>query len=239
METLYEEEMNGPQGRVRVTIKPLERKELPDMLVLQHSVCEALEDQTILQALTIEEFEFIFAGNGLMVGAYAEGELIAFRALLAPPIDEEHLGYDIGLTEDMLPRVIYQEISVVHPAYRGNRLQQKMGDVVMRQLPLLERQFRFVRATVAPGNLASLKDKLAQGMEIHALKEKYGDWLRYILVKDLEAPRKPGGERVLVEIENLDRQKQLLADGFVGVGIEERERRGLLEFLQIERSDRK
>lgn len=109
----------------------------------------------------------------------------------------------------------------------------------MRQLPLLERQFRFVCATVAPGNLASLKDKLAQGMEIHALKEKYGDWLRYILVKDLEAPRKPGGERVLVEIENLDRQKQLLADGFVGVGIEERERRGLLEFLQIERSDRK
>ncbi|MTD31492.1 hypothetical protein [Planomicrobium sp. YIM 101495] len=239
METLYEEEMNGPQGCVRVSIEPLERKELPGMLVLQQSVCEALEDQTILQALTIEEFEFIFAGNGLMVGAYAEGELIAFRALLAPPIDAEHLGYDIGLTEDMLPRVIYQEISVVHPSYRGNRLQQKMGDVVMRQLPLLEREFRFVCATVAPGNLASLKDKLAQGMEIHALKEKYGDWLRYILVKDLEAPRKPGGERVLVEIENLDRQKQLLADGFVGVGIEERERRGLLEFLQIERSDRK
>ncbi|WP_375540525.1 hypothetical protein [Peribacillus simplex] len=56
-----------------------------------------------------------------MIGAFVCEELIAFafRALLAPLIDEEHLGRDFGSIENELSEVIYQEISNVLPAYRG------------------------------------------------------------------------------------------------------------------------
>ncbi len=40
--------------------------------------------------------------------------------------------------------------------------------------------FSFICATVAPTNPASLIDKFKQGLEVVALKEKYGGKLRFV-----------------------------------------------------------
>ena len=42
-------------------------------------------------------------------------------------------------------------------------------------------KYDYVCCTVAPFNIPSLKDKFSQGMEIAALKEKYGGSMRYVL----------------------------------------------------------
>ncbi len=38
---------------------------------------------------------------GYLIGAFVENQLIAFRAVVVPEIDEEHLGYDLGLVEEV------------------------------------------------------------------------------------------------------------------------------------------
>jgi hypothetical protein len=152
-----------------------------------------------------------------MVGVFVEDELVAFRALAIPEIDEHHLGYDIGLGTEQLDEVVYQEITNVHPDYRGFGLQKKLGTIVMELLDASP--YTHVCATVAPFNIASLKDKLHQGMVIGALKKKYGEMLRYVFYKKLHENRKAGSKVLEVSMGDTEKQRQLLAEGWIGTSI--------------------
>ncbi|WP_243525553.1 GNAT family N-acetyltransferase [Bacillus pseudomycoides] len=219
MNILYEGTLKQNEQRFQVTKLSLDHIE--QILSLQDVIIKALENKSSLQPLSLEEFQYILEGNGMMVGAFIENELIAFRALLVPPIDEEHLGLDIGLPESELHRVIYQEISNVHPKCRGNGMQKILAAVVMEELQQTDSKFDYVCCTVAPFNIPSLKDKFAQGMEIAALKEKYGGSMRYVFVKELRGNE----EKVLTTVKSVpmsdtSRQQKLLIEGYRGYEIE-------------------
>lgn len=222
MTSLYEGVLK--QKEQTYNIIPLSMKHMEQILSLQNIVIEALENKKTLQPLTLEEYEYILTGNGLMIGAFIEEELIAFRALLVPPIDDDHLGLDIGLQDDNLNRVIYQEISNVHPACRGNGLQKVLANVIMKQLRQENSKYDYVCCTVAPFNIPSLKDKFAQGMKIAALKEKYSGRLRYVFVKDLRHESKKEWTNVAVlPMRDIAGQQGLLAKGYVGYEMENRD----------------
>jgi len=205
-------------------IRRLTIEDLCSVLTVQKQVFIQLENKKILQTLSEEEFAYILSGHGLMLGAYEGNDLIAFRALLVPPLDEEHLGIDIGLSGSELAKVIYQEISVVLPAYRGNRLQKILAGVIMAELEKEGHSFRYICCTVAPFNVPSLKDKFAQGMQIAALTEKYGGLTRYVFVKDLYEPVPPACREVTpIPMNDFSAQKEKLAEGFRGIKMEEKE----------------
>jgi hypothetical protein len=215
------------------TVHKLSMSHIEEILLLQDIVVADLEDKARLQPLSQEEYEYILKGNGVMVGAFLEQELIAFRALLKPEIDDEHLGLDIGLNEDELTKVIYQEISIVHPFYRGNRLQQVLGTVIMEELNNLPGDFTYISCTVAPFNIPSLKDKFAQGMEIAALKNKYGDQMRYIFVKEVNKPSaQTDQKRLITSMDNLHTQQSLLSKGWRGVGMKILQEKYHIEFVK-------
>ncbi|RYG72478.1 N-acetyltransferase [Lentibacillus lipolyticus] len=201
-------------------VRMLNRSDLADILQLQANVEASLTQPEQLQALTPEEFEFILSGNGFMIGTFVEQALIGFRAMLVPSVDDpEHLGTDAGLHAQDFPKLIHSEISVVHPAYRGNGLQTYMGQLVMANVN--RERFRYVAATVSPFNNPSLKDKLALGMEIIALKEKYNGKLRYVLFRDLLLDEKPSPSDVkIVDLGDTEAQQHLLETGFRGTSIQ-------------------
>ncbi|GAB6605214.1 N-acetyltransferase [Bacillus cereus] len=219
MTVLYEGRLKQNNERFHVTLLSLEHIE--QILLLQNVVVEALEDKSRLQPLSQEEFQYILEGNGMMIGAFIENELIAFRALLVPPIDDEHLGLDIGLPESELHCVIYQEISNVHPNCRGNGMQKILATVIMDELQKEDSKYDYVCCTVAPFNIPSLKDKFAQGMEIAALKEKYGGSLRYVFVKELrEDNERDWTDIKSVPMNNAGGQQALLSEGYRGFEME-------------------
>ena len=203
-----------------IKVKTLTPAHLDEILALQQEVIRALTTASSLQPLSIEEFSFILDGKGLMIGAYYEEQLIAFRAMLEPEIDEEHLGIDAGLSRDEWPSVIYSEITNVRPDFRGNGLQVLLGKIIMTEID--EKKFRYIAATVAPFNIPSLADKFAHGLQIVALKEKYDNMLRYILLKDLAdtVAEDEFIESILVHMSDTKRQQDLLQDGWVGTGME-------------------
>lgn len=218
---IYEGTLNNSKQRFEVQLLSLEN--IDQILSLQDIVIESLTNKNTLQPLTSEEYHYILEGNGLMIGAFVGEQLIAFRALLVPPIDEEHLGWDIGLAEEELPSVIYQEISNVHPEFRGNRLQQTLGSLIMDELEKHNDSYKYICCTVAPFNIPSLKDKFAQGLEIAALKEKYGGRLRYVFVKELTEDRKREWQKIVtVPMADTARQQALLAEGWCGYQMENR-----------------
>lgn len=200
------------------TYRTLTDSDLHSIQAVQADVCAALENPAILQPLSDEELLNILSGNGVMIGVFASERLIAFRALLKPQVDEdEHLGADVGAKD--FSRVLYQEISNVHPAFRGHGLQKLMAQWIMEKVNLTH--YDWICATVMPYNIASLKDKFAQGMYVYALKWKYGGKLRYVFGKDLHGNRACTSTSICVSMGDTDKQQQLLADGFVGVAMEQ------------------
>ena len=190
--------------------------EMKQMVDLQKVAIAHLDSEDVLQPLTVDEFTYILNGNGFIVGLFDEGRLIAFRALLAPPLDADHLGLDAGLSGESLMHVIYQELSIVHPDYRGRGLQMQMGEWVMNQID--RSRYDYVCATVAPFNIASLKDKFALGLQIVALKRKYEGKLRYVFMKKLHITQvhRNFTEERLIPMSDIMQQQLLLNEGFVG-----------------------
>ncbi|MCZ2257791.1 GNAT family N-acetyltransferase [Sporosarcina sp. G11-34] len=204
-----------------ITIVRLEADHLSEILTLQQKVIDSLATGGFLQPLTEEEFLTILNGKGPMIGAYADEQLIAFRAMLEPEVDDkEHLGIDAGLSKDELPLVLYSEITNVDPNFRGNNLQVVLGKHLFEEVD--QERFRYICTTVAPFNIASLKDKFTHGMQIVSLKVKYGNLLRYILVKDLKQPVVMNNYTTScsVEMANTEEQQRLLQDGWIGTGME-------------------
>ena len=78
-------------------------------------------------------------------------------------------------------------------------------------------KYDYVCCTVAPFNIPSLKDKFAQGMEIAALKEKYGGSLRYVFVKKLREDKKRDWTDVQsILMSDASGQQALLSEGYRG-----------------------
>lgn len=213
-------EWQGKLGEKDYIVRELTLEHMDSILRLQHIVLRAMENDNFLSPLTRGEYEDSIIRN-LMIGAFIDNELIAFRALAVPPLDDQHLGYDIGLSEEQLEKIVYQEITNVHPAYRGFSLQKKLGTIVMELLDASP--YTHVCATVAPFNIASIKDKLSQGMVIGALKKKYGGMLRYVFYKKLHVDRNNGDKFIETPMNAIEQQQQLIAEGWIGTSILQKE----------------
>ncbi|TSI06018.1 GNAT family N-acetyltransferase [Lysinibacillus sp. BW-2-10] len=228
MEKVYE----GSLGEYSYSVYVLGKTHLPEVLALQDIVCEALPNKDILQPLSEEEFDFILSGNGIMIGAFHDEKLIAFRALLIPPIDEDHLGYDIGLVDEAdLKRVLYQEISSVDPNYRGYGLQKTLAKVIMQQIDT--NAFDYLVTTVMPYNIASLKDKFSQGFYTVALKYIYGGKLRYVFALDLRKQPQYEDETVTISMGDVEAQQKLLSEGFIGVEMKQLAEDWVVEYKKL------
>lgn len=207
--------LNGEQYIVRkLTVDKIDQ-----ILMLQREVISHLNESSFLQPLTKEEYTFILNGNGFIFGCFIHEKLIALRALLAPEINEDHLGLEAGLTVDQLHKVIYQEISLVHPHFRGHRLQQKLGQLIMSYLKKSEQPYRYVCATVAPFNFPSLIDKFRQNMVITSLKQIYGGKWRYIFFKSLLHDKANITTVEKVVMTNFQTQQNLLKNNAVGYSL--------------------
>ncbi|PIC84042.1 GNAT family N-acetyltransferase [Sporosarcina sp. P1] len=204
---------------LQASLSLLTEDQLPEVVALQERVIAVLEQPEFLQSLTNEEFVYILRGNGIMAGAFVEGRLVAFRAMLDPGEDDEHLGIDVGISQNELSNVLYSEISAVDPDFRGNGLQTTLGKWLMEHVK--KDRYRYICTTVAPFNIPSLKDKFALGLRIKGLKVKYGHKLRYILFKDLQEPfcEKTSQQKSLL-MENTEEQQKLLEEGWIGEYIE-------------------
>lgn len=211
----------GAIGKETFKVYKLNVSFIDEILTLQQVVYNALENKKILEPLSKEEFETILNGKGMLIGAFVKEQLIAIRALSIPDINEHHLGYFLGLKEDELNRVIYQEVSIVHPDFRGYGMQKQLGNIIMNELD--KSQFDYVCATVMPYNIASLKDKFAQGLRIVRLTYLYEGKLRYVFALNLHEQPRYDEEEIDVSMGEIDRQQKLIEEGYVGVKMEKQE----------------
>lgn len=111
------------------------------------------------------------------------GNLAGIFIAAFPGIGEENLGRDIGLSEAELEKVAHMETIAILPRYRGYGLQYSM--MQNAEAELKKRGYRYLMCTIHPENIYSKNNAIRQGYEVILTREKYGGYLRDILLKKL------------------------------------------------------
>lgn len=153
--------------------------------------------------------------RGLTVGALAGDRLVGFFSLLFPGRQSDSMGLPFGLMEGELDAVVHWTAVIVDPAFRGQRLQQRMiAAVDWRLFPESPHDYGFV--TVRADNPPSLHSMLACGFAMVWAAPKFDGHLRHTLFRITpgDGAFPDGGE--MVALMDLPRQMDLMARGWIG-----------------------
>ena len=108
-------------------IRYLDEDHLEEMMSLQDVIVQNLEDKEIFRTHSIDYFKDLFQVEKAAIGASTEEGLIVCSILQFPEEIEDNYGADVNLPIDDLSRVVHLAKVAVHPAFRGNSLQRKLG----------------------------------------------------------------------------------------------------------------
>jgi len=114
--------------------------------------------------------------------AEENNRMAAIFDVLYPGMESFNYGYDLGLSQEELLRVVHMDTSAVHSDYRGLGLQARM--IRMAEEELSGKGHRILLCTVHPENRFSLNNLLGLGYAIQKRVEKYGSE-RFVLRKDI------------------------------------------------------
>lgn len=204
------------QELVRCEMRFLDESALQDILNLQEQIAGGLPSPEIFRLHDADYFRSLFKSERYVIGVIVDGSLIAYSLIYIPGKKGENLGRDVGLPEDELGRVAHLQAAVVHPAYRGNGLQKRMGTAHLRVIE--EMGFEHVLCTVSPKNPFSLRNVLSNGFVIRGLKPKFEGAWRYIMYKNL-LHSISSCETVRIKGSDIESQVDLLGRGYLGFNI--------------------
>ena len=166
-----------------IQIKEATLADVPWLHQADLEVLAALPDQNLF---CIEEEAFIrrhISAEGFVHIAWVDEAPAAYVLVRIPGDAEDNLGQDADLAPSQLPMVGHVESVAVLPGYRGLGLQRQL--VKEAEAAMRGRGLRWSMATVSPQNPHSLKNFTAAGYKVVCQKEKYGGYMRCILIKTL------------------------------------------------------
>lgn len=195
------------------------------MMALQQHVYDLLPNKEVLVMDKPHEIESGIESGGMVIGVCnGSGDLVAYRYIAVPGSRPGNMGYDLNFDKGIMNRVAHLETTVVHPNYRGNNLQSLTLQTGIERLR--NSDTHHLLCTVSPFNFFSLANIMGNGLQIKALKRKYGTsaeghdgvW-RFILHRDLHDDVMSFNDYIQVGIDMFNKQKILLENGFVGLDL--------------------
>lgn len=168
-----------------IRIEKASTKDAKEMLQLIQTVHDHMEQKQWYVIDGMEEYAY-YLEDGKGVGYKAvdeDGKMAGIFLAIIPEDRETNLGYDIGFTDEQAQKAAIMETAAILPAYRGQKLQYRTMMAAEEELKSLG--YRYLLCTVHPENQFSLNNVLKQGYKIMMTKEKYGGFLRHILLKEI------------------------------------------------------
>lgn len=195
----------------------LEPHEVGDVIALHHAVRQAVAPELLCRE-TDAFFHQHCRARGRILGLFADGELIGYGVLGLPAPDEESFADRFGLTAEQRAVVATIDGAGVLPRWRGNGLQRRLVAARIEAAGAAGR--RIAVSTVAPGNLPSLRNLLAEGLTIRALRPAFGG-LRFLMRRDLDRSPKPATEGRWIALADTSEAVDALMSGYQGWSLSE------------------
>ena len=174
-------------GEKEIEIFQAGRESLEEAVRLVRNTAEKMKEKSWFVAESLEEFDrWMRKNQGWLYVARdrSSGQLAGMFFVVLPGLEEENLGYDIGMQGRQLYECAIMDTVVVLPEYRGMHLQYEMMQTAERKLR--KEGYRYLLCTVHPENKFSRENVKRQGYKKMLTKEKYGGFLRDIWMKELE-----------------------------------------------------
>lgn len=210
------------QARQAVTLPFVARGLGPSALAevrhIHHEVLRLVPKPGIVRVDTDAFFAYHLSGEGLTLGVFADGRLIAYAILglpETPTYPYDHFGPDLGLpTADRFQ--LAQLIGVgVLPEWRGNQLHRQLSEWRLELARMAGK--RHAAAVASPQNPFSWRNLLAVGLHIKGFKFLSSNALRYLLHAKLYAEPPPDWTTAItVPATDTAAQQELLRQGYWG-----------------------
>ena len=153
-------------------------------------------------------------GEGAVTGIFAEGRLIALRAVSYVKEYVDDAAEDLGIDPGEANNVAVMDFCVTDSTFRGNNIQ--FFTYLFMENILYPNRYH-LHTTVSPKNIFSLSNVLKCGFHAVRFKNKYGGHPRFVLYKNLRRPvavMTRGHKEILLR--NYDYHPKVFGDGFVG-----------------------
>lgn len=186
------------------------------VFALQQEVVDQLPSAELYFPLTINEIQEVLGDRGITLGAVVNGKIIGFSSILFPAAGNDPAGFDLELPAAESAKIAYLKVTNVQPHFRGNSLQKQFLSCLLATAAQRDNWLHLC-STVSPKNYASIVSTFSLGLVIVKLKRKYRNYWRYIFYRQRAARFEPdNGKTEVVFCENIERQVQLLQQGYYG-----------------------
>ena len=200
-------------------LRLLSEADLPQIMALQEKVISSMDRNDYCVPLSEKEHLEMLDGRGEAVGVFIGARLVALCGILFPGDSENNMAYELNFSPEKLHSVAQLEISLVHPGFQGNDLQQKMAGFLVERAKN-NQQYRYIFTTVSPYNYPSLQTVTTLGLFIAKVCKKYFGWDRYVVFRDFQKPIELDTVyAIAVSNIALEEQQALLECGYLGFSL--------------------
>lgn len=200
---------------VLCTMRVLGENDINEALLFHKRITDEIGDESFFaEENTIAES---IRGEGAAAGIFAEGRLIALRAVSYVSGYVDDALEDLHLDPAERNNVAVMDFCVTDSNFRGNNIQ--FFTYLFMETILYPKRYH-LHTTVAPKNIFSLMNVLKCGFRAVNFKSKYGGHPRFVLYKNLRQPiavQTRGHKEILLR--NYDYHPKVFADGFMGYKI--------------------
>jgi len=205
----------GYVAPILCTMRGLGENDIEQAVVFHKRISDEIGDADFFaEENTIAES---IMGEGVVVGVFAEGKLIALRAVSYVKEFVDDAVVDLDLDPGEANHVAVMDFCVTDSSFRGNSIQ--FFTYLFTESQMYPNRYH-LHTTVSPKNIFSLTNVLKCGFSAIKFKQKYGGHHRFVLYKNL---RKPGAVKTRghkeILLRNYDYHPKVFADGFVGYKI--------------------
>lgn len=205
-----------PGGRAQLvscTMGLLGPDDAEQSIALQDRVAKGLSGDIYLPS---EESDIVryLNGDGITIGVWFEDRLVCARTIKTNEQWTKKALAEIDEPVDPGCKTAVSAYTIVDKEFRGNNT-QFLSYYMMESL--LADGFDMIVTTVAPKNIFSLLNVMSCGFYITGLRDLYGDYLRYILKKQLSTSKPLWTNwHHSIPIRSVEQQQQALREGNVG-----------------------
>ncbi len=196
----------------------LDEGHLAELIDFQQSTYNKMQDKKLYAPIPAEMIRAVLGEKGLTLGLMIRGKVFGFVCFYFPGDDQENLGRDVGLPDQELVKVVHWERCLIDPEFRGNHMQFRLGELLVAATKALDKNYRYMCATVAPDNYPSLHQLFdQQNMLAVALKKKYGGLWRFVFFQDILQPVQLLREEAReVDCTDFEQQTAFFQQGYYG-----------------------
>lgn len=172
-----------PINNIYADLRLLNEKDFSDILNLYKIIKEDLGSKDWIRFRTNEYLNMQIEMGGLILGCYANNQLIACGILEIPCTKETNLPYNLEVSQHTLSHTALLGFLMVHPSYRGNNLQIILVKERIKYAKV--KGFKHIYTSIAQENIYSINNLEKLGFKITKKICDSNNTLKYVLYKQI------------------------------------------------------